>query len=127
MTCIGAHVTTGRVRRGVTLLELMVVLVLLALLAGVAGLSLRTARPAPAVTPSVAWLRTLQDSAVRSGHAITGTFPVADAVRASSHHVAFATAYPDGRVVADSGLEVNPLNGMSRTGRAAVLPPASSR
>lgn len=97
------------VRRGVTLLELMVTLALLAILAGVVGLSVGRAGPARTVDARTAQIAAARDSALRSGHAVTITL-------VDSGRVASVTALPDGRVLADPGLEIDPLTGELRTG-----------
>lgn len=91
-------------RAGVTLLELMVVLVLLAMLAGVVGLTFRAAHPAPRVAAITAIIAAARDSAVHTGRAVTIHVPTFAGPRD-------ATAYPDGRIIADTSLGVNPLTG----------------
>lgn len=85
------------VRRGVTLVELVVVLLLLAILAGIAGLTHATARPLREANAQEARLEAARDSATRSGRRVTIT------LRASGRIVE-ATALPDGRLIADSAL-----------------------
>ena len=95
-------------RRGLTLIELMVVLVLLAILASVVGLSIRTAQPVSGLTPVEAQLAALRDSATRTGHAVSAQIATPSGLRD-------ATAYPDGRLVADPEFNVNPLTGLPRS------------
>lgn len=91
-------------KRGVTLIELVVVLALLGIMSGVVGLSLRSARPLP--TPNVALLAAARarDSAVQLGRAVT-------VVIARDSQVFDATALPDGRVIAPKDLAIDPLTG----------------
>ena len=95
-------------RRGLTLIELMVVLVLLAILASVVGLSVRTAQPVSGLTPTEAHLAAIRDSATRSGHAVSAQIATPSGLRD-------ATAYPDGRLIADPEFNVNPLTGLPRS------------
>jgi hypothetical protein len=81
------------------------------MLAGIAGLTLRTAHPVPNVTPARAWIAALQDSAARSGHTVSGTFLIEGGASLRQRQMTYATAYPDGRVIADSGFGVDPLTG----------------
>ena len=107
--------TNALPRSGLTLVELMVVLVLLAILASVVGLSISTAHPISGLTAAEAQLAALRDSATRTRHAVSAQIATPSGLRD-------ATAYPDGRLVADPELDVNPLNGSSRsvpTGRPA--------
>lgn len=95
---------TARTRGGVTLVELMVVLVLLGVLAGVVGPALHAAPRAPAVDPVMAAILAARDSAVRAGHPVTIAVEVEGQVRD-------ATALPDGRVLTDAPVGLNPLSG----------------
>lgn len=90
--------------RGVTLVELLVVLVLLGLVAGVVGLTLHTSKPISVADPIRSAIAAARDSAIRSGRRVTIALQVNDAQR----HV---TAIPDGRVFADSALDISPLTG----------------
>ncbi len=90
--------------RGVTLVELLVVLVLLSLVAGVVGLTIHTAKPITMTDPTLAAIAAARDSAIRTGHSVTITLEVRDAQRE-------VTASPNGRVVADTALAIDPLNG----------------
>ena len=91
--------------RAVTLVELLVVLVLMGLVAGVVGLTIHTAKPLPSTDPITSAVATARDSAIRSGRSVSITFNVNDAQRE-------VTASPDGRVTADSSLDVDPLTGL---------------
>jgi hypothetical protein len=53
-------------------------------------------------------LAALRDSATRSGHAVSAQIATPSGLRD-------ATAYPDGRLIADPELDVNPLNGLFRS------------
>ena len=92
--------------RGVTLIELLVVLAVLAIMAAVVGLTVRPARAIRDVDAVHVQAAQARDSAVRSGHAVTIT------LTSDSQTVAL-TALPDGRVVADKRLAVDPLSGGS--------------
>jgi len=83
------------VRRGVTLIELLVTLAILGLVAGVTGLSLGAA-PVPAVPLDArrAHIADARDSALRTGHPVT-------VIIADDGMISYATALPDGRVLAD--------------------------
>lgn len=98
---------TPALRGGVTLIELIVTLALLAILSSVVGLSLNRAAPARAVDARTARLAAARDEALRSGHAVSVT--IVDGGRAY-----FATAFPDGRVLADPELGIEPLTGRVR-------------
>ena len=105
-----AHVTRTAhpsVRPGVTLLELMVTLALLAILAGVVGLSLHGNAPTRPVDARTARIAAAREEALRSGQVVTVTL-------ADSGHTYTATAYPDGRVLADPALRIDPLTGRMR-------------
>jgi prepilin-type N-terminal cleavage/methylation domain-containing protein len=91
---------------GVTLLELLVTLALLGLLAGVAGLTLRTV-PAVPVLDAAAPVVAARDSALRNGYPVSITLIVAG-------RVYDATAFPDGRVLTDAPLDIDPLTGSVR-------------
>lgn len=93
-----------KLRPGVTLLELMVVLVLLSVLASVVVLSIRSIPNALPLDQANKQVLAARDSALRFGHAVTVEIAVA-----GSQHV--ATAFPDGRVVADTVLHFDELSG----------------
>ena len=91
-------------RTGVTLLELILVLVILGIMAGIVGLAaprVITVAKADSAAASAMELRAL---AIRSGHVVTGDVSIRSGVVAVS-------AYPDGRVLADSALQIDPLSG----------------
>jgi prepilin-type N-terminal cleavage/methylation domain-containing protein len=86
-----------------TLVELLVVLAILATLAGVAALAVRRA---PSVEPTDAWAMI---SAARRRAMITGVETTIVVTRNGS---ALSVAlYPDGRALADSVLQLDPLTG----------------
>jgi prepilin-type N-terminal cleavage/methylation domain-containing protein len=93
--------------RGITLMELLVVLVLLGIVTSVVGLAMRSAGSLANVNgvdgPQVAAARA-RDSAVRLGR------PVTIVIARDSQPLA-VRALPDGRVVADGRLGVDPLSG----------------
>lgn len=83
-----------RSRRGLTVVELVVVLALLALLSGLVA----AAMPAPRAPSGTAEeLQALRRAAVASGRAVSRELHGGGAPR-------LATALPDGRVIVDSGL-----------------------
>ena len=89
-------------RRGTTLVELVVVLAVMAVIAGVAAFSLGSAGP---ITASPV---TLLDEAKR--RAISERAPVTITIAHNGAHY-LVTALPDGGVVADSALAVDRLSG----------------
>jgi general secretion pathway protein H len=91
-------------RRGVTLVELMVVILLLGLLSGVVGLSMGSRPRVPSLDPATVAVLQARDSALRTGHPVT----IAFSHEGSAHH---ATAYPDGRVISDATIGIDPLSG----------------
>jgi hypothetical protein len=86
------------------MLELIIVLAILSILVGVVGLALHSAPPANASDESTARVLAARDSAIRFGHAVTVKVTMKGAIR-------LATAFPDGRVVADPALGIDPLTG----------------
>ena len=96
-------------RPGATLIEMVAALALLALVAGVVTPALRDARHAPREERATL-LAAARDTALREGR------PVTIVVRLDGRVVA-ATAFPDGSVVADSALGLNPLTGSTVDGR----------
>ena len=88
---------------GNTLIELLVVLAILGIAAGVAGLGFRSAPPV-SIDETTATIAAARRDAIRSGRSVT-IFVGRDG------HVLLATAYPDGRVVADTALTVDHLSG----------------
>jgi len=91
-------------RRAVTLVELLVVLVLLGLMAGVVGLTIHTAPHTAPDDPVLAVVGAARNAAIRTAHAVTVTLRV----DGGEHE---ATAEPDGEVLADSALQIDPLTG----------------
>jgi len=90
-------------RRGITLVELMVVLAILAVVMSVATL----ARPSTVATPTdsaAAVVALARTTALATGHAVTKTVQVDGRPR-------MVTAFSDGIVVADSTLDIDPLTG----------------
>jgi prepilin-type N-terminal cleavage/methylation domain-containing protein len=94
-----------RHRAGVTLLELMVVLVLLSVLASVVVLAIRSTPRAQPLDQANRKVLAARDSALRFGAPVTVVIDFG-----GSQHV--ATAFPDGRVVADSALHFDELSGL---------------
>jgi len=94
-----------RDRSGVTLLELMVVLVLLSVLASVVALAFRATPRAQPLDQANKRVLAARDSALRFGHPVTVNVEVA-----GSQGV--ATAFPDGRVIADTALHFDALTGL---------------
>lgn len=96
----------GRAHRGFTLVELIVVVAIMAVLAGVGGIAfVRLSRADDAPESDAAMVRAARREALRRGVAVT----VADS--APGRAPRRATAYPDGRVVADTTLRVDALTG----------------
>ena len=93
-----------RSRAGVTLLELMVVLVLLSIMGGVVVLSLHAAPAKRAAATDNARVLAARDSALRFGVSVSIVLSDSGGERA-------ATAFADGRVIADSALRFDPLSG----------------
>lgn len=91
-------------RDGVTLLELILVLAILGLMAGVVGLAAPKAVILAKADGAVASAMELRALAIRSGHAVTGDVSMRSGIVA-------VTAYPDGRVLADGALGIDPLSG----------------
>lgn len=107
---------TSSARAGFTLVELLVVLVILALLSGVAGVAL--VRRAPAATwhdHAVEVVARARGDALARGEAVSITV-------AGPSGALHATAFPDGRVVADSLLGIDPATGrrVDTTGEAGA-------
>jgi type II secretory pathway pseudopilin PulG len=88
----------------VTLVELLVVIVLMGLLAGVVGLTMNSTPGTVALDPVTTSVMAARDSALRTGHPVT----IRITVRRAAHH---ATAFPDGRVLADAPLAIDALSG----------------
>jgi prepilin-type N-terminal cleavage/methylation domain-containing protein len=98
-----------RARAGSTLLELVVVLAILGIVAGVVGLSFRGAGQRDADTPRLR-IAAARRQALEQRHAVTLYLGAGDSLRA-------LTAFPDGRVVGDSALDVDVLTGRPRAAR----------
>lgn len=96
-----------RGRAGATLVELAVAIAILGIAAGVAGLALR-AMP----EPDAAARRAAAVEAVRR-RALDERRVVAEAIADSAGSIRLV-AFPDGRVLADSGVDVDPLSGRPR-------------
>ena len=94
-----------RERIGSTLLELIVALAILGVAVGLAGLAMRAeARPDPEAERSAVIARARREALEsRRPVALTLTLPDGRALQ--------ARALPDGRVLADSGLAIDPLSG----------------
>src|SRR6478672_3504646 len=96
-----------RMRRGVTLVELIVVLVMLSVIASVVVLAIRSTPPRRASDESVRVVIAARDSALRTGRVVSVLVSLDGIERA-------ATAFPDGRVEADSALDFDVLSGRPR-------------
>ena len=102
-------------RRGVTLVELLVVLAIMTVMAAVVGIAappIHHADPDMTATHVVAARR----AALSSGQAVSITI-------VSGDHSYAATAYPDGTIVADSGLAVDRLAGVLDSRAVAARTP----
>ncbi len=93
-----------RWQAGVTLVELLVVIALLGIVAGVVGVTWHTATVLRPVPPAAARVLAARDSALRTGRAVT--IPLTGPGGAQT-----ATALPDGRVLAEPGLGIDPFTG----------------
>jgi prepilin-type N-terminal cleavage/methylation domain-containing protein len=83
-------------RRGVTLIELVVVLAILGVMAAVTGLTMNTATPAASLDATIVQITHLRDSALTTGRPVTAIL--------THHDTAIAvTAFPDGRVLSTGG------------------------
>jgi prepilin-type N-terminal cleavage/methylation domain-containing protein len=92
-------------RPGVTLIELIVVIAILGVMAGVAALGVRGVRRPHGTDVAAALVAAARDSALRTGRPVAIALP--DSARAPRH----ATALPDGRVIADADLGIDPFTG----------------
>jgi prepilin-type N-terminal cleavage/methylation domain-containing protein len=95
-------------RRGVTLIELIVVIAILGVMAGVATLGLRTVRKTDQVDVATALISATRDSALRTGRPATTAIPAA---ALPSGIAVLVTALPDGRVIAPRALGIDALSG----------------
>ena len=91
-------------RAGATLLELILVLAILGFMAGIVGLAAPQAITLVKADSAVASAMELRALAIRSGHAVMGDVSMRSGIVA-------VTAYPDGRVLADGALRIDPLSG----------------
>jgi prepilin-type N-terminal cleavage/methylation domain-containing protein len=91
-------------RAGVTLIELIVVLAMLSILAGVVALALRAEPSHDPGAATRALALAARDSSLRSGRAVSFISVVNDVEQA-------ATAYPDGRIVAEASFRIDALSG----------------
>jgi prepilin-type N-terminal cleavage/methylation domain-containing protein len=98
---------TGAMRRGVTLVEFIVVLAIISIIAGVTTLAFRRVEVSPGVPPWVSAVAQARRTALDSARAVSLTIRIGDAVYA-------ATALPDGSVVADAVLSIDRLTGVAR-------------
>ena len=95
--------------RGVTLIELLVVLVLLGIVTAVVGLTMRSAASFPdgkGIDVGQRVAARARDSAVRLGRSVTVV------IESDSQPLA-VRALPDGRVLADERLGIDPLSGVA--------------
>jgi prepilin-type N-terminal cleavage/methylation domain-containing protein len=93
-----------RMQHGVTLVELMVVLVMLSVIASVVVLASRSTPPRRASDDPTRVVIAARDSALRTGRVVSVLVSIDGSVHA-------ATAFPDGRVEADSALQFDVLSG----------------
>jgi prepilin-type N-terminal cleavage/methylation domain-containing protein len=94
------------IRAGVTLVELLVVVAILAITSTLTAVALRRidrSRASDAADHVIA----LRRDAIAAGHVITRRVRHDDAIH-------LVTALPDGRVLADSALRLDPLTGLRR-------------
>lgn len=100
----------ARVRAGVTLAELLVVIVILAVMAGVTVVAFARREPVAVANPILASIAAARVKSVNSGRPETIRLGPPDSF-------ALATVYPDGRVVTNAPVGIDPLSG--RSGDAA--------
>ena len=95
-----------RQRAGVTLAELMVVIVILSVMAGVTAVAFARREPVTAANPTLAAIAEARAEAISTGQPATIRLGAGDSLR-------LATVYPDGRVVTDASVSLDPLAGRS--------------
>ena len=100
---------TTRGRAGVTLAELMVVIVILGVMAAVTAVAFARRPPVAEVDARTVAIAAARAEAVRSGKPLTIRLGSADSL-------SLATAYPDGRVVTNAAVAIDPLTGRSVDG-----------
>lgn len=106
------------VRRGVTLVELMVVILLLGLLSSVVGLTMGSTPSVASLDPTTVAVLQARDSALRTGYRVT----ISITLEGRAHH---ATAYPDGRVITDAPVGIDPLSGSASSDNSSTQRGAS--
>lgn len=94
-------------RNGVTLLELLVVVTILGIMAGIVGLAAPHSIAVAGVDSATATAMSLRGDAIRSGRVVRGELSL-------KGRTIVVSAYPDGRVLADSALHVDALSGRSK-------------
>lgn len=100
---------TARGRAGVTLAELMVVIVVLGVMAAVTAVAFARREPVAAAIPTLASISAARAESIRSGKPETIRL---DAANSPS----IATAYPDGRVITNASVVIDPLTGRNSDG-----------
>ena len=98
--------SSRRSTTGSTLIELVVVLAILGIMASVVALSFRGAGEREKDTPKLR-IAAARREALEKRHAVTVSIAVGDSLRE-------LTAFPDGRVVGDTLLGIDPLTGRPR-------------
>ena len=101
--CVSNTTAEGR-RAGVTLAELMVVIVILGVMAAVTGIAFARRAPVPVADARVAAVEAARAESIRSGRPATIRVEV-------DGEPWLATLHPDGRVVTDAPLGIDPLSG----------------
>lgn len=99
-----------RAQRGVTLIELIVVLALLGIMAGMAGLAFGAAEPLRPLDERTMRIAAARHQAVQERRSVTVEFQ-------ADGGPYMATAWPDGRVVADPALGIELLTGRGESAR----------
>ena len=98
-------------RRGVTLIELIVVLVILGVIATIVGMGVQSASPSPKVNDFNAQVTALRTHAITTGKETTAVV-VIDSF--NSVQTGSVTAYPDGSVLSTIG-DIERTTGKPRT------------